>query len=92
MSEESTRISSSTLRAVLKRKCRRRGRGFKSVLKKAFGLSKRIAKSSAFKNLKAGIAELPGLVGKLLNNVKNNKIKFILDSDITKTGLDLAAG
>ena len=63
------------------------------MLKKAFGLSKRIAKSSAFKNLtKASIAELPGLIGKLLNNVKNNKIKSILDSDITKTGLDLAAG
>ena len=60
------------------------------MLKKVFGLAKRVAKSSAFKNIaKAGVAELPGLVGKLSGNVKKKRLKSILDFDITKTGLDL---
>ena len=71
---------------------RQRGRGFKSALKKAFGLTKRVAKSSAFKNIaKAGMAELPGLVGKLFDYVKNKRLKSMVDSEITKIGLDLAA-
>ena len=72
---------------------RQRGRGFKSMLGKAFRLPKKVAGSQAFKNIaKAGVAELPGTIQKLWGKVKNKRLKSILDSDITNTGLDLAAG
>ena len=33
---------------------------------------------------------MPGAIGNLSKRVKNKKSKFILDSNITKTGIDLA--
>ena len=70
-----------------------RGHGFKSALGKAFKLVKKVAGSKAFKNIaKAAIAEAPGTIEKLPGKVKNKRLKFILGSDVTKTGLDLAAG
>ena len=85
-------------RAVPKGKRRRRagqqrGRGFKSAASKVLKIAKKIAKNKAFRNIaKTAIAEVPGAVGKLSSKVKNKKLKAILDNDITKTGLDLAAG
>ena len=81
-------------RAAPKGKRRRKhGRRFKSALGKALRLAKKVAKSQAFKNIaKAMLAEVPGAIGKLSGKVKNKRLKSILDSDMTKTGLDLAAG
>ena len=70
-----------------------RGRGFKSALGKTFQLAKKVAGSKMFKNVaRVGVAEIPGAIGKLSKNAKNKRLKSILDSDLTKTGLDLAAG
>ena len=70
-----------------------RDRGFKSELGKAFKLAKKVAGSKAFKNIaKATIAEAPRAIEKLSGKVKNKRLKSILGSDVTKTGLDLAAG
>ena len=85
-------------RATPKGKCRRRtsqerGRGFKCAASKVLKIAKKIAKNKAFRNItKTAIAEVLGAVGKLSSKVKNKKLKAILDNDITKTGLDLAAG
>ena len=77
-------------RATPKGRCRQvrqGGRGFKSV----FGKLKRFAK--AFKNVAGTVLkEVPGATGNLSKRVKNKKLKSILDSDITKTGIDLAMG
>ena len=35
---------------------------------------------------------MPGTIGNLSKRVKNKKLKLILDSVITKTGIDLARG
>ena len=48
--------------------------------------------SVLMKILHSVLAEIPGAIGKLSKNVKNKRLKSILDSDLTKTGLDLAAG
>ena len=75
------------------RRRQQRSRGFNSVLGKAFRLAKRVAGSKMFKNVaRMGLAELPGAVEKLSNKVKNQRLKSILDSDITKTGVNLATG
>ena len=48
---------------------------------------------TAFKNVaRAVLKEVPGAIGNLSKGVKNKKLKLILDSDITKTGIDLAMG
>ena len=81
-------------RAAPKRERRQqRDRGFKSALGKAFKLVKKVAGSKTFKNIvKAAIAEVPGAIEKLSGKVKNKRLKSILGSDMTKTGLDLAPG
>ena len=41
---------------------------------------------------KAIISEAPAALEGLTKKVKNKKLRSILDNDITKTGVDLAAG
>ena len=70
-----------------------RGRGFKSVLEKAFNLAKKAAKNKTVRSIgRALISEAPTAVDALTKKVKNKKLRSILDNDITKTGVDLAAG
>ena len=79
-------------RAAPKGKRRRqRGRGFESFLGKTFGLAKKVVKNPIVRDLaKMGTAEVPGLVDKLSGRVKNKKLKSLLNSDIVKTGVNLA--
>ena len=80
-----------------RRRVGQRGRGFKSFMKKGFNFAKRTAKK-AYNNksirdiAKAIISEVPTAVEGLSNKVSNKTLKKILDNDITKTGIDLAAG
>ena len=74
-----------------------RGRGFKSafknVFKKGFNIAKKVAKNKSVRNIaKAIISEAPAALEGLTKKVKNKKLRSILDNDITKTGVDLAAG
>ena len=70
-----------------------RGRGFKSVLKKAFNFAKKAAKNKSVRNIgRAIISEVPTALEGLTKKVKNKKLRSILDSDIAKTGVDLAVG
>ena len=69
------------------------GRGFKSAFKKAFNFAKKISKNKAVTNIgRAIISEAPGALEGLSKKVKNKKLKAILNSDIAKTGVDLATG
>ena len=55
--------------------------------------AKKVGNNKAFKNVAGAVLkEVPGAIGNLSKRVKNKKLKSILDSDITKTGLDLGAG
>ena len=46
-----------------------------------------------FKNVAGAVfKEVPDAIGNLSKRVKNKKLKSILDSDIAKTGIDLATG
>ena len=70
-----------------------RGRGFKSFLGKASGLAKKVVKGPIVRDLaKMGIAEAPGLVDKLSGRAKNKRLESLLNSDIAKTGVNLATG
>ena len=40
----------------------------------------------------AFLKEVPGAIGNLSKRVKNKKLKSILDSNITNTGIDLVTG
>ena len=74
-------------------RARQGGRGFKSAFKKAFNFAKKISKNKAVRNIgRAIISEAPGALESLSKKVKNKKLKAILNSDIAKTGVDLAAG
>ena len=54
---------------------------------------KKVGNNKAFKNVVGAVLkEVPGAIGNLSKRVKNKKLKSILDSDITKTGIDLAMG
>ena len=77
-----------------RRQCvRQGGRGFKSAFKKAFNFAKKISKNKAVKNIgRAIISEAPGALEGLSKKVKNKKLKAILNSNIAKTGVDLATG
>ena len=90
-------------RAAPKRRRRRRravgqhGRGFKSafknVFKKGFNIAKKVAKNKSVRNIaKAIISEAPTALEGLTKKVNNKTLRSILDNDITKTGVDLAAG
>ena len=74
-----------------------RGRGFKSFMKKGFNFAERTAKKAynnkSIRNIaKAIISEAPTALEGLSNKVSNKTLKKILDNDITKTGVNLAAG
>ena len=77
-------------RAVIRQQ---RGRGFKSVFKKAFNFAKKAAKNKSVRDIGRAIkSEVPTALEGLTKKVKNKKLRSILDNDITKTGVDLAAG
>ena len=55
--------------------------------------AKKFGNNKAFKNIAGAIIkDVPGTIGNLPKRIKQKKLKSILDSNITKTGLDLAAG
>ena len=70
-----------------------RGRGFKSFFKKAANFGKKAFKNKTVRNItKQIIQNAPEALDMLSSKVKNKKIKKLLNSDITKTGVDLATG
>ena len=72
---------------------RQGGRGFKSAFGKLKRFAKKVGNNKAFENVVGAVLkEVPGAIGNLSKRVKNKKLKLILDSDITKTGIDLATG
>ena len=72
---------------------RQGGRGFKSAFGKLKRFAKKVGSNKVFKNVAGAVLkEVPGAIGNLSKRVKNKKLKSILDSDITKTGIDLATG
>ena len=76
-----------------RRHVRQGGRGFKSVFKKVFNFAKKASKNKAVRNIgRAIISEAPGAIENLSKKVKNKKLKATLNSDIAKTGVDLATG
>ena len=76
-----------------RRRVRQGGRGFKSAFKKAFNFVKKISKNKAVRNIgRAIISEAPGALEGLSKKIKNKKLNTILNSDIAKTGVDLATG
>ena len=81
-------------RAALRRRARaQRGRGLRSVFKKAYKLGKRALNSRLGKRItRAAVSEIPDLLENLGGRVKNKKLKKILTSDLAKTGTDYATG
>ena len=76
-----------------RRHVRQGGRSFKSAFKKAFNFAKIVSKNKAVRNIgRAIISKAPGAIENLSKKVKNKKLKAILNSDIAKTGVDLATG
>ena len=70
-----------------------RGRGFGSFFKKAFKFGKKALKNKTVRAIGSQLLEnAPDALEMLGKKVKNKKLKKILNSDITKTGVDLAAG
>ena len=79
-------------RAALRRRAQR-GRGIGSFIKKSFRLGKRALNSRLGKRLaRAAISEVPDVLEKLSEKVKNKRLKSILTSDLAKTGADYATG
>ena len=79
-------------RAALRRRAQR-GRGIGSFIKKSFRLGKRALNSRLGKRLaRAAISEVPDVLEKLSEKVKNKRFKSILTSDLAKTGADYATG
>ena len=83
-------------RAAPKGRCcrvRQGGRGFKSALGKLKRFAKKVGNNKVFKNVVGAVLkEVPNAIGNLPKRVKNKELKSILDSDITKTGINLATG
>ena len=76
-----------------RRQVRQGGTGFKSMFCKLKRFAKKVRNNKAFKNVAGAVLkEVPGAIGNLSKRVKNKKLKSILDSDITKTGIYLATG
>ena len=77
------------------RRCqiRQGGRGFKSTFGKFMRFAKKVGNNKAFKNVAGAVLkEVPDAIGNLSKRIKNKKLKSILDSDTTKTGIDLVTG
>ena len=76
-----------------RRRVRQGRRGFKSAFGKLMRFAKKVGNNKVFKNIVGAVLkEVPGAIGNLSKRVKNKKLKSILDSDITKTGIDLVTG
>ena len=76
-----------------RRRVGQRGRGFKSFLKKAANFGKKALKNKTVRGITRQLIEnAPDALDMLSRKVKNKKLKKLLNSDITKTGVDLAAG
>ena len=76
-----------------KRRSGQRGRGFGSFFKKALKFGKKALKNKTVRAIGSQLLEnAPDALDMLGKKVKNKKLKKILNSDITKTGVDLAAG
>ena len=76
-----------------RRRAGQRGRGFKSFLKKAANFGKKAFKNKMVRGITRQLIEnAPDALDMLSTKVKNKKLKKLLNSDITKTGVDLAAG
>ena len=68
-------------------------RGFKSTFGKLKRFAKKVGNNKAFKNVAGAVLkEVPDAIGNLSKRIKNKKLKLILDSDTTKTGIDLVTG
>ena len=69
------------------------GRGFKSFFKKAVNFGKKAFKNKAVRGITRQLVEnAPDAFDLLGKKVKNKKLKKILNSDIAKTGVNLASG
>ena len=69
------------------------GRGFKSFFKKAYKFGKKALNNKTVRSIGRELLEnVPDAVEMLGSKVKNKKLKKILNSDITKTGINLASG
>ena len=85
-------------RAVPRGRRRRRprqqgGRGFKSFFKKGLNFAKKAYNNKSVRNVaRVLISEAPGAIEGLSKKVKNKKPQKILNSDIARTGVDLATG
>ena len=76
-----------------RRRAGQRGRGFKSFLKKAANFGKKAFKNKTVRGITRQLIEnAPDALDMLSTKVKNKKLKKLLNSDITKTGVDLATG
>ena len=76
-----------------KRPRQQRGRGFKSFLKKAANFGKKAFKNKTVRGISRQILQnAPDAFELLSKKVNNKKLKKILNSDIAKTGVDLATG
>ena len=74
-----------------RRHVRQGGRGFKSTFKKVTNFTKKVGKNKTFRNIsRVAISEAPAALESLSKKVKNKRLKSILNSDIAKTGVDLA--
>ena len=70
-----------------------RGRGFKSFLKKAANFGKKAFKNKTVRGITRQLLQnAPDAFDLLGKKVNNKKLKKILNSDIAKTGVDLATG
>ena len=73
------------------RRARQGGPGFNSAFGKLMRFAKKVRNNKAFKNVAGAVLkEVPVAIGNLSKRVKNEKLKLILDSDMAKTGIDLA--
>ena len=69
------------------------GRGLKSFFKKAANFGKKALQNKIVRNIGRQLAENARDAFEMLGNkVKNKKLKRILNSDIAKTGVNLASG
>ena len=81
------------IRRKYKKRKVQRGRGFKSMFKKAIKFGKKALNNKTVRSIGRELLEnVPDAVEILGSKVKNKKLKKILNSDITKTGINLASG
>ena len=80
-------------KAAPRRRGVQRGRGFKSFFKKAYKFGKKALNNKTVRSIGREILQnVPDAVEMLGSKVKNKKLKKILNSDITRTGVNLASG